>query len=180
MWNIFSTSALSHDRLCRCGLSAKSSITIKIWKRDRIFSCLLVSVILRCWRIIWAQRRLVPLLEVGLLPVHRHLHGLLDVLLDGAPAVVYVDAGAEYVDSFEAAPVLLQNHADQRYGLARLAGPKQYTSHWQFRDHWVLRVLARILGRRKQLYPAHGRSRRARNSWQHILSVKRGDRVVTA
>ena len=104
------------------------------------------------------SRRLVPLLEVGLLPVHRHLHGLLDVLLDGAPAVVYVDAGAEHVDSFEAAPVLLQNHADQRHGLARLARPKQYTSHRQFGDHRVLRLLARILGRRKQLYLAHGLS----------------------
>ena len=108
-----------------------------------------------------AQCRLVPLLEVGLFPVGGHLHGLLDVPLDGAPAVVHVDAGAENVDSFEAAPVLLQNHADERHRLARLAGPEQYACHRQFGDHGVPRLLARVLGRRKQLYLAHGLSLRA-------------------
>ena len=68
-----------------------------------------------------AQRRLVSLLEVGLLPVGWHFHGLLDVLLHGAPAVVHV----EHIDSFEAAPVLLKNHADESHRLARFAGSKQ-------------------------------------------------------
>ena len=38
--------------LCRCGESAKSSTRIKIWYSCFILSCLLVSVILRCWRMI--------------------------------------------------------------------------------------------------------------------------------
>ena len=49
------------------------------------------------------QRRLVPVLEVDLLPVRGDFHGLLDVLLHGAPAVVHVDAWAEDVDALKAA-----------------------------------------------------------------------------
>ena len=70
------------------------------------------------------QRRLVPVLEVDLLPVRGDLHGLLDVLLHGAPAVVHVDARAEDVDALKAAPVLLQDHGDQGHRLARLARPE--------------------------------------------------------
>ena len=60
-----------------------------------------------------AKRSLVPVLEVYLLATHRHLHGLLDVLFDRLPAVVDVDAGRCDVDALEAAPILLQNHADE-------------------------------------------------------------------
>ena len=41
------------------------------------------------------QRRLVPLVPVGLLPLRVHPQVLLDVLLDGDPAIVYVDTWAE-------------------------------------------------------------------------------------
>ena len=67
-----------------------------------------------------AQRRLVPVLEVDLLAVGVDLHGLLDVLLDGLPAVVDVHGGAEDVNPLEAAPVLLQDQADQRHRLSAL------------------------------------------------------------
>ena len=50
------------------------------------------------------QRRLVPLVPVGLLPFGVHPQVLLDVLLDGNPAVVDV----------KHAPILLQNQADFR------------------------------------------------------------------
>ena len=64
------------------------------------------------------QRRLVPLVVVGLLALRVHCQVLLDVLLDGDPAVVYVDGRAEDVDFLKDATILLQNHADQRHGLA--------------------------------------------------------------
>ena len=65
-----------------------------------------------------AQRRLVPLVPVGLFALRVHPQVLLDVLLDGDPAVVDVNAWAEDVDPFEDALILLQNQADQRRGLA--------------------------------------------------------------
>ena len=43
---------------------------------------------------------------------------LLYVLLDGGPALVVVYAGAEDVDFLKDSAILLQNHADQRHGLA--------------------------------------------------------------
>ena len=65
-----------------------------------------------------AQRRLVPLVPVGLLPLGVHPQVPLDVLLDGDPAVVYVDGRAEDVNSLKDAAILLQNQADQRHGFA--------------------------------------------------------------
>ena len=47
------------------------------------------------------QRRLVPLVPVGLFSLCVHLQVLLDALLDGDPAVVYVDRRAEDVNSLE-------------------------------------------------------------------------------
>ena len=64
------------------------------------------------------QRCLVPLVAVGLLPFSIHRQVLLDVLLDGDPAVVDVYAGTEYIDFLKDSAVLLQNPAAQRHGLA--------------------------------------------------------------
>ena len=60
------------------------------------------------------QRRLVPLVVVGLLALRVYPQ----VLLDGDPAIVDVYAGAEDVDFLKDSAILLQNHADQRHGLA--------------------------------------------------------------
>ena len=65
------------------------------------------------------QRRLVPILPVGLVFLHVHPQVLLDILLDGNPAVIDVYARTEDVDSLKHAPVLLQNQADQSHGFAR-------------------------------------------------------------
>ena len=66
-----------------------------------------------------AQRRLVPLVPVRLLPFGVHPQVLLDVLLDGNPAVIDVDGRAKDVDSLKHAAILLQNQADQSHGFAR-------------------------------------------------------------
>ena len=100
------------------------------------------------------QRRLVPVLEVDLLPVGWNLHGLLNVLLHGAPAVVHVDARAEDVDPLKAAPVLLQNHADQGHRLARLARSEQNSGRRQF-GHWVAWLLAPVVWGWEDLDLAH-------------------------
>ena len=65
------------------------------------------------------QRRLVPLVPIGLLPLCVHPQVLLNVLLDGDPAVVYVDTRAEDVNSLKDTATLLQNQADQSHGFAR-------------------------------------------------------------
>ena len=65
------------------------------------------------------QRRLVPLVPIRLLPLCVHPQVLLNVLLDGYPAVVYVDTRAEDVNSLKDAAILLQNQADQSHGFAR-------------------------------------------------------------
>ena len=65
------------------------------------------------------QRRLVPLVPIRLLPLCVHPQVLLNVLLDGGPAVVYVDTRAEDVNSLKDATILLQNQADQSHGFAR-------------------------------------------------------------
>ena len=59
-----------------------------------------------------APQRLVPILPVGLVFLHVHPQVLLDILLDGNPAVIDVYARTEDVD-------LLQNQADQSHGFAR-------------------------------------------------------------
>ena len=78
-------------------------------------------MILRCC---WMMR-LVPLCPVGLLPLRVHPQVLLDVLLDGDPAVVDVNARAEDVDPFEDASILLQNQTDQCHCLARFRRPEE-------------------------------------------------------
>ena len=85
-----------------------------------------------------AQSRFIPVLEVHLLAVRRDLHDLLDVPLDGAPAVIHVDARAENDDSFETAAILLQNHADEGRALPRLARTDQHARHREPRDDGVL------------------------------------------
>ena len=65
------------------------------------------------------QRRLVPFVPIRLLPLCVHPQILLDVLLDGDPAVVYVHTQAEDVNSLKDAAILLQNQADQSHGFAR-------------------------------------------------------------
>ena len=65
------------------------------------------------------QRRLVLLVPIGLLPLCVHPQVLLNVLLDGYPAVVYVHTRAEDVNSLKDAATLLQNQADQSHGFAR-------------------------------------------------------------
>ena len=61
--------------------------------------------------------------------------GLLDVLLDGDPAIIDVDAWAEEVDPLKHALVLLQDEADERHGLARLAGPEEDARAWHQGHH---------------------------------------------
>ena len=52
-----------------------------------------------------------------------HPQVLLDVLLDGDPAIIDVDAWAEDVDPLKHVLVLLQDEADERHGLA--LGPRK-------------------------------------------------------
>ena len=94
------------------------------------------------------QRRLVPLVPVGLL-----LFGmvLLYVLFDRDPAVVDIHAGTEDIDFLKDSSVLLQNHADQRHGLAGLAGAEEDACAWYLEHHGVRGLFAGILCRRKQL-----------------------------
>ena len=104
-----------------------------------------------------AQSGFIPILEVHLLTVRRNLHGLLDVPLDGTPAVIHVDARAENDDSFETAAVLLQNHADQGCALPRLARTDQHARHRKARYDGVLRLLDLVGRRWKELDLAHQR-----------------------
>ena len=66
-----------------------------------------------------APQRRVPLVPIRLLPLCVHPQVPLNVLLDGDPAVVYVDTRAEDVIFFKDAAILLQNQADQSHGFAR-------------------------------------------------------------
>ena len=54
----------------------------------------------------------------SLLTLRVHPQVLLDVLLDGDPAIIDVDAWAENVDPLN----LLQDETDERHSFARLAG----------------------------------------------------------
>ena len=104
--------------LCSCGVSAKSSMTtstlqflhFQLLGHLRDLALLLDDA---------PQRRLVPLVPIGLLPLCVHPQVLLDVLLDGDPTVVDVDTRAEDVNSLKDAAILLQNQADQSHGFAR-------------------------------------------------------------
>ena len=102
-----------------------------------------------------AQSGFIPVLEVDLLAVRRDLHDLLDVLLDGPPAVIDVDARTENDDSFETAAILLQNHAYEGRALAGLARTHQHARHREPRDNGVLRLLDLVGRRWKELDLAH-------------------------
>ena len=102
-----------------------------------------------------AQGRFVPVLEVDLLPVCVHLHGFFDVLLDGPPAVVHVDARRKEVDALEAAPVLFKNHGDQGHRLARLRGTDKDPSGGELRHHRVVGLLALVVWGREDLDLPH-------------------------
>ena len=65
----------------------------------------------------------------SLLTLRVHPQVLLDVLLDGDPAIIDVDAWAENVDPLKHALVLLQDETDERHSFARLAGPKEDAVH---------------------------------------------------
>ena len=67
------------------------------------------------------QRRLAPLVPVRLLALRAHLQILLGARLGWDPAAV----DAENVDFLKDATILLQNHADQRHGLARFRRPEE-------------------------------------------------------
>ena len=97
------------------------------------------------------QRRLVPHVPVGLLALTVEL----DVLLDGDPAVVYVDGRAEDVDFLKDAATLLQNHADQRHGLARFGRPEEDAGARNQGRHGVRGLLASVLGRGEELDLPH-------------------------
>ena len=101
------------------------------------------------------QGRLVPVLEVDLLPVGVHLHGFLDVLFDRPPAVVHVYAWRKEVDALKAAAVLFENHGDQGHRLARLAGPEQNAGGGELWDYRVVGLLALVLWGREDLDLSH-------------------------
>ena len=83
------------------------------------------------------QGGLIPLVPVSLLTLRVHPQVLLDVLLDGDPAIIDVDAWAENVDPLKHALVLLQDETDERHSFARLAGPKEDARAWHQGHHGV-------------------------------------------
>ena len=84
------------------------------------------------------QRSLVPLVPVGLLFLRVHPKVLLDVLLDGDPAVVDVHAGAEDGYFLKDSAILL---ADQRHSLARFGRPEEDARAWHQGHHGVQGLL---------------------------------------
>ena len=76
------------------------------------------------------QGGLIPLVPVSLLTLRVHPQVLLDVLLDGDPAIIDVDAWAEN---------------DERHSFARLAGPKEDARAWHQGHHGVRGLLAGVL-----------------------------------
>ena len=101
------------------------------------------------------QRRLVPLIPVRLLPFGIHPQVLLNVLLDGDPAVVDVDGRAKDVDPFEDAPVLLQNQADQRHGFARFGRSEENARARNQGHHGVRGLFAAVFWRGEKLDLSH-------------------------
>ena len=95
--------------------------------------------------------RLVPLVPVGLLFLRVHPEVLLDVLLDGDPAVVDVYAGAEDVDFLKDATILLE----QRHGLSRFGRAEEDASARNQGHHAVRGLLTCVLCRRKKLDLPH-------------------------
>ena len=81
------------------------------------------------------QGGLIPLVPVSLLTLRVYSQVLLDVLLDGDPAIIDVDAWAEDVDPC----------------FARLAGPKEDACAWRQGHHGVRGLLAGVLRRGEKL-----------------------------
>ena len=100
-----------------------------------------------------AQRRLVPVLPVGLLSFGIHPQVLLYVLLDGNPAVIDGNGRTEDVDSLKHAPVLLQNQADQSHGFAGFAGAEEDAGAWYQGHHGVRGLFAAVFRHRKEPIP---------------------------
>ena len=94
------------------------------------------------------QRRLVPLVPIGLLPLCVHPQVLLNVLLDGDPAVVDVDTRAEDVNSLKDAAILSRIRLIRATVLPDFDGPRKM-------PHGVRGLLTAILCRRKQLDLPH-------------------------
>ena len=90
-----------------------------------------------------------------MLPFSIHSQVLLDVLLDGNPAVVDVDGRAKDVDPFEDAPVLLQNQADQRHGFARFGRSEENARARDQGHHGVRGLLAAVFWRGEKLDLSH-------------------------
>ena len=101
------------------------------------------------------QRRLVPVLPVGLLFLRVHPQVLLYVLFDGDPAIVNVDTWTEDVDFLKYASILLQDEADQRHGFAGLAGPEENARAWDQGHHGVRGLLAAVFWRGEYLDLPH-------------------------
>ena len=78
-----------------------------------------------------------------------------DVLLDGDPAIIDVDAWAENVDPLKHALVLLQDETDERHSFARLAVPKEDARAWHQGHHGVRGLLAGVLRRGEKLDLPH-------------------------
>ena len=97
------------------------------------------------------QGGLIPLVPVSLLTLRVHPQVLLDVLLDGDPAIIDVD---ENVDPLKHALVLLQDETDERHSFARLAGPKEDARAWHQEHHGVRGLLAGVLRRGEKLAEA--------------------------
>ena len=102
-----------------------------------------------------AQRRLVPVLPVGLLSFGIHPQVLLDILLDGNPAVIDGNGRTEDVDSLKHAPVLLQNQADQSHSFAGFAGAEEDSGAWYQGHHGVRGLFAAVFRHRKELDLSH-------------------------
>ena len=88
-----------------------------------------------------AQCTFVPLIPPTLLAVRVHPQVLSDVLLDRFPLGVHVNARTLDVHALEAAPVLLQDHADQENGLPGSRRSAEDAVGGRPADHLVSRLL---------------------------------------
>ena len=122
------------------------------------------------------QGGLIPLVPVSLLTLRVHPQVLLDVLLDGDPAIIDVDAWAENVDPLKHALVLLQDETDERHSFARLAAPKEDARAWHQGHHGVRGLLAGVLRRGEKLDLPHSSFcvTQVPEAGQRVLKVKAG------
>ena len=124
----------------------KSVSSIRTWYSFFISNFLDVSVILHCC---WMR----PTRPSRPARAQCSPQVLLDVLLDGDPAVVYVDGRAEDVVFLKDAAILLQNHADQRHGLARFGRPEEDAGARNQGHHGVRGLLASVLAGKSLIFP---------------------------